>query len=223
MSIALSQLYNIRNTAFYKIACILAIFSFIQFIILTFCAAFLYPGGYDYFGYFFSDLGAVRARNGELNPTSSILFSGSFILLLILLIPFWIAILKIFNQSQIERNLSAIGSLMGILSFSGGLGVIIYPMDTHFDEHRFFSALFFTLLAGAILFYSLAIFFNQNYSNIYALLSLCLIILVNLFEIVAFDNYQPLVQKIVFYCLFVWIFVQVIHLWPLITSRFPND
>ena len=223
MSIALIQQNNIKNATFYKIACILAIFGLIQFIILTFFAALFYPGGYEYFGYFFSDLGAVRARNGELNPTSSLLFSGSFIFLLIFLIPFWIAILKIFNHSQIERYLSSFGSFMGVLSFFGGLGVIIYPMDTHFDEHQFFAVFFFTLLAGAVLFYSLVILFNQNYSNVFALFSLCLLILIGLYEIVAFNKYRPLVQKIVFYGFFIWVIVQVIHIWPLITSRFPND
>jgi hypothetical protein len=214
MSIAPSRFFPLRKSTYHKISCFFAIFGFLQFIILTFFAALFYPGGYDYFGYFFSDLGAVRARNGEINQTSSLMFSGSFFLLMIFLIPFWIAILEIFKNSIIERNLSKTGSLIGVLSFFGGLGVIIYPMDTHFDEHQFFAGFFFTLLAGAVLFYSLAIFFHQNYSNVYALLSLCLFILVGLFEMVAFGNYQPLVQKIVFFMLFIWIIMQVIHLWP---------
>jgi len=57
-----------------QIACIIIVFGALQFFILTFAAAFVYPGGFDYFGYFFSDLGAVLAKNGELNYISSALF-----------------------------------------------------------------------------------------------------------------------------------------------------
>jgi hypothetical membrane protein len=48
-----------------RLACLVTVFGVMQFLLLTFLAAFFYPGGYDYFGYYFSDLGAVIARNGE--------------------------------------------------------------------------------------------------------------------------------------------------------------
>jgi len=52
----------------------IVLFGVFQFFLLTFLAAAFYPGGYDYFGYYFSDLGAVLARNSEANTSSSILF-----------------------------------------------------------------------------------------------------------------------------------------------------
>lgn len=37
----------------------------VQFLVLTFVAALFYSGGYNYFGYYFSGLGAVTAKNGQ--------------------------------------------------------------------------------------------------------------------------------------------------------------
>jgi len=39
----------------------------IQFILLTFLAVMFYPGGFDFYNQYFSELGATMARNGELN------------------------------------------------------------------------------------------------------------------------------------------------------------
>ena len=57
-----------------RLACLSTIFSSLQFLLLTSVAALFYPGGYDYLGYYFSDLGAVVARNGASNSFSSTLF-----------------------------------------------------------------------------------------------------------------------------------------------------
>lgn len=213
------HLKNPRSIFYTQVVCILAIFGFIQFIIVTFVAAALYPGGYDYFGYFFSDLGTVRARNGDPNTISSLLFSLSFASLMICLIPFWFIILTIFNRTISERRLSIYGSLSGLLSIIFGLGVVIYPMDTHFEEHRFFAVLFFSFLAIAVLLYSFAILLNPDYANYYSFLSFGLFVIVGLFETVAFGSYQAFVQKVIFYCFFLWLLVQIMHLWPLISSQ----
>jgi hypothetical protein len=39
-----------------RLACMLTVFGVIQFFLLTLLAALAYPGGFDYFGYYFSDL-----------------------------------------------------------------------------------------------------------------------------------------------------------------------
>ena len=46
----------------------------IQFIILTLLAVIFYPGGFDFYSQYFSELGATLARNGEINGISSSLF-----------------------------------------------------------------------------------------------------------------------------------------------------
>ncbi|MFX0084900.1 MAG: DUF998 domain-containing protein [Candidatus Hodarchaeota archaeon] len=213
------QLKRPKSIPYTQIICILAIFGFAQFIVVTFVAAALYPGGYDYFGYFFSDLGTTRARNGDPNIISSLLFSISFVSLIICLFPFWFAIITIFHRTMGERRLSIYGSLSGLISFIFGLGVVIYPMDTHFEEHRFFAVLFFSFLAIAILLYSFAFLLNTNYSNYYSFLSFGLFILLGFFETVTFGNYQAFVQKIIFYYLFLWVLIQIVHLWPLISLQ----
>jgi hypothetical protein len=49
-----------------RLVCVSTTFTALQYLLLTFIAAFIYPGGYDYFGYNFSALGRVNAINGGL-------------------------------------------------------------------------------------------------------------------------------------------------------------
>jgi len=71
----------------FRIYSLVTVMGIVQFIILTHVAAVIYPGGYDYFGYYFSDLGAVTARNGDPNTLSSNLFSVSLTLVALSLTP----------------------------------------------------------------------------------------------------------------------------------------
>ena len=93
-----------------RLACIVAVFGVVQFIFLTFLAALFYPGGFDYFGYYFSDLGAVVARNGESNSISSTLFPVTLTVIALALIPFWLIIHPLFTESRVEKVLSILGS-----------------------------------------------------------------------------------------------------------------
>ena len=146
-----------------RLACIITIFGVLQFLLLTFIATFMYPGGYDYFGYYFSDLGAVVARNGELNTISKTLFSVTLIIIALTLIPFWLLIRSLFTKSRREKILSKIGSTLGLISSPFIIGVALFPMDTYLELHLLVSLLFVLLFVLAALLYSIAIKFNQNY------------------------------------------------------------
>lgn len=69
-----------------------------------FLAAFFYPGGYDYYRYYCSDLGAVAAKNGELSSISSSLFFVALTVVATTLIPFWLVLHSLFIESKVEKS-----------------------------------------------------------------------------------------------------------------------
>jgi len=92
-----------------QLASIVIFLGVAQFFFLTFLAAYFYPGGFDYLGYYFSDLGALVAKNGEPNTISSTLFSITVVTVAITLIPFWLVIRSLFTKSRLEKILSILG------------------------------------------------------------------------------------------------------------------
>ena len=136
-----------------------------QFLLLTLLAALFYPGGYDYFGYYFSDLGAVEARNGEPNPISRSLFLMALTIIALSLVPFWLIIHRLFRESTVERILSILGSALGLLSSPFTIGVGLFPIDTQLDTHFIVTLILVSLFALASLLYSITITLNKNYPN----------------------------------------------------------
>ena len=118
-----------------RLACLVTVFGVGQFLFLTFLAALFYPGGYDYFGYYFSDLGAVNAGNGEPNSISRSFFSMALTIIALALIPFWLIIHRLFRESAVERILSILGSALGLLSSPFTIGVGLFPIDTQLETH----------------------------------------------------------------------------------------
>ena len=143
-----------------QLACIVTVLGIVQFFLLTFVAALLYPGGFDYLGYFFSDLGAVIAKNGEPNSISSALFSIAVVTVAVTLIPFWLMTHSLFKKSKLEKILSLLGSTLGLISFPFLIGVAISPMDTQLETHIIMTLVFFSLFVLATLLYSVAIILN---------------------------------------------------------------
>jgi hypothetical protein len=199
-----------------RLSCVSAIFGILQSLILTFFAILFYPGGYNFFMYFLSDLGTVRARNGDLNPVSSFLFSIAFSILALSLIPFWLIIRTLFTETIFEKVLSALGSVMGLISTLIVVGVVLYPMDTQFDVHEFLALSYSFSLALAIFFYSVAIILNQDYPNYIAIVSFILFIVIGFFSIVGFGEFQAFVQKVIFSGFIIWVLTQIIRVWPLV-------
>ena len=203
-----------------RLACIVTIFGVLQFFLLTFLAAFLYPGGYDYFGYYFSDLGAVVARNGELNSISKTLFSVALIVIALVLIPFWLTIRSLFTESRREKILSKIGSTLGLISSPFIIGVALLPMDTQLESHLLVSLLFVLLFVLAALLYSIAIKLNQNYPNYFGLIGFVLFAIpLASFTVSLIDPFAPLgafLQKIAVYGYFIWVLLPIYLVWPLV-------
>jgi hypothetical membrane protein len=200
--------------SFGRLACLSTIFVLVQFLVLTTIAALFYPGGYDYLGYYFSDLGAVTARNGTSNVFSSSLFTISLILIGIFMIPTWLILPSLFKGSTYEKLTSYLGSCFGLLVSPLIIGTGIFPMDTEPELHGEFARYFFLAFGVAILIYSIAILQNKDYSNYYSIFGFVIFILVLIYVFVSLGDIHTFVQKVIVYSYIVWASIQVIRIWP---------
>ena len=188
-------------------------FGALQFFLLTFAAAFVYPGGFDYFGYFFSDLGAVIAKNGELNYVSSALFSIALVVVAIILIPFWLIIRSPFTKSKLEKILSVLGSALGVMSFPFLIGVAISPIDTQLETHFTMTLIFFSLFVLATLLYSVVIMLNQDYPKYSAIVGFVLFGVSTVIFIDPLASYVAFLQTVVLYGYFAWVLMHTFLVW----------
>jgi len=196
-----------------RLACLVTVFGVMQFLLLTFLAAFFYPGGYDYFGYYFSDLGAVIARNGEPNPISAILFSVALTIVAIALIPFWLILRSIFKESRLGGVLSTLGSMLGLTSSPFIIGVALFPIDTQLDTHILATLIFFSLFVLSTIFYSIAIILNKNHSNYFGLVGIVLFVVSLAIFVDPLAPHVAFLQTIVTYGYFIWVLLQTFLVW----------
>ena len=188
-------------------------FGALQFFLLTFAAAFVYPGGFDYFGYFFSDLGAVIAKNGELNYISSALFSIALVIVAVALVPFWLIMRSPFTKSKREKVLSILGSSFGLVSFPFLIGVAISPIDSQLDTHVIMTLIFFSLFVLATLLYSVVIMLNQDYPRYSAIVGFVLFGISTFILIDPLASYVAFLQTIILYGYFAWVLMQTFLVW----------
>lgn len=202
---------------FRRITLILTIFGILLFLVLTFLAGFLYPGGYDYFGYYFSDLGAITARNGESNSISRSLYVVAFTIIAVAFIPFWISIRSLFDESNKEKNLSTLGSLFGVLSSPCMIGVALFPMDVHLDIHFSLVLVFVTFFILASLLYSIAIILNRNYSNYFGIIAFILLVISLVASASSFTDPNAILgaflQKLATYGFILWTIIPIYLGW----------
>jgi hypothetical protein len=202
-----------------RLACLVTIFGVLQFFLLTFLAAFFYPGGYDYFGYYFSDLGAIAARNGEPNLISSKLFFVALTVVALALVTFWFVIRSLFTESRVEKVLSTLGSALGLISSPFIIGIALFPIDTQLSTHILVTLTFFSLFVLATLLYSIAIILNRNYPNYFGLVGLVLFAISLLILMDPLAPHVAFLQTIVVYGYFVWTLIPIYLVWPLVRLR----
>jgi len=205
--------WSIENFDRYKkIACIISLFGVIQFLFLTFLAAFFYPGGYDYFNYFFSDLGAEMARNGELNLISSSLFFITLIGISICFIPFWL-ISHILFVNKYSNLLSKIGLVLGLSSTPFIITIALCPLDIKFELHLIASLIVLFDFMIAIFLYSIAIIISGKYSKSLGFIGFAVVVVSIGLIINPFAPYGAFLQKIIFYCYFSWVLIPTYLVW----------
>jgi len=196
-----------------QLICITTVLGVLQFFLLTLIAGGLYPGGYDYAGYYFSDLGAVNARNGDPNPTSSRIFMVTLSVIAVALIPFWLATRSLFSASRFEGLLSKGGSALGVLSSPFILGVAMFPMDVNLETHFVATLAFFSLFTSASLLYSIALIVNERYPSRHEIIGIILFGASMLVYVNPLAPYVALLQNILAYGYFLWILISVNLLW----------
>ncbi|MGD9395215.1 MAG: hypothetical protein PVJ05_02185 [Candidatus Thorarchaeota archaeon] len=179
------------------------LFGVFQFFLLTFTAAFFYPGGYDYFNYYFSDLGAVLARNNQTNIISATLFFLALTIVSITLVPFWLDSLKFFTHSKAERFLGQLGSGMGFLCSPLLIGVALFPLDTQLETHFGLVITHFAFFSFAILLYSIAFLFRRRYPL--TVLGLSILAIGMFLMINPMSPFAAFLQKVVVYSYFIWV------------------
>ena len=195
------------------LVCISTVIGVLQFFLLIFVAGMFYPGGYDYGGYYFSDLGALTARNGEPNPVSSRIFMVTLTVIAVALIPFWIVTRSLFSTSRVEGLLSKIGSSLGALSSPFIIGVAVFPMDRNLEAHFVMTLVFFSLFTLATLIYSVTFILNEKYSNRNGVLGLLLFGASMIVYVNPLAPYVALLQNILAYGYFLWILIPINLLW----------
>lgn len=196
-----------------QLLCLATIFGVLQFILLTFIAGIFYPGGYDYGSYYFSDLGAVTARNGAVNSISSKIFIVTLTVIALTFMPFWIIIRSLFTESRAERILSLAGSSLGLLCSPFLIGVAIFPMDTKGEIHFIVTLAFFSLFTVATLLYSMAIILNEKYPNRLGIIGLILFGISNMIYLNPLAPYVAFLQNVLAYGYFIWILIPCQLIW----------
>jgi hypothetical protein len=195
-----------------KIACLITVFGVMQFVFLTFLAAFFYPGGYDYFNYYFSDLGAVIARNGEINSISSGIFFIALIVISICFIPFWL-ISRLLFENKFNNYFSKIVLVLGLLSTPFIITIALCPLDTKFELHLLSSLVVLFIFTIAIFLYSIVIITSEKYSKSLGFIGFAVVGVSIGLMINPFAPYGAFLQKIIFYCYFGWVLIPTFLVW----------
>ena len=160
-----------------KGAYLFLVFGCVQFIFLTIIAMFFYQGGtyidpntssYLFWNNFFSDLGRTIAHSGRSNKISFIIFTLTMSIWGISQIPFFIAILSFFKHDKVMKQLSLIGSVLGILTGISYIGIAFTPSDTLNYIHNFFVLVAFSSIFLSIIIYSITIYHDESYSNFFS-------------------------------------------------------
>ncbi len=190
-----------------RLGAYLGIFGGIQFIIITAIIMLIYPGGYNFFLNSFSSLG-LSVTNMVPTPHHWFLFAFTCTLVAVCSIVFWLAIRKVFTETSRLFYLSWIGTLLGFLAAIFLSALAIFAGDVFPDYHRYTTYAFFFFISSAIIVYTIAIFLNKDYENLYAIIGIIIAIIAYIYLIgIIISN--PVIgsnamQKLAVYCLIIW-------------------
>ncbi|HUU77569.1 MAG TPA: DUF998 domain-containing protein [candidate division Zixibacteria bacterium] len=163
-----------------KSTLIFTVIGCIQFLILTSLAMIFYPGGtrdnyyetkYNFLENFFSDLGRVETFLGESNIISHSLFTTALTIVGLALIAYFIIFPFFIKENKAAKWLSIIGSINGIVSGINYIGIGFAPYDIRPEIgalHTNFVYIAFTSSILTILLYTIAIFLEREYPNVYS-------------------------------------------------------
>ncbi|MHA1105644.1 MAG: hypothetical protein ACTSPN_07960 [Promethearchaeota archaeon] len=231
------QIKNWRQKSFLFI-----IFGIIQYIIFTLIAMLFYAGGtladplstgYDFWGNLFSDLGRIIALSGHPNTIAFIIFTISAIIFSISFIPFTFALPDFFKGERKQFNIIIIATGVGLISISSLIGTILTPWDVFGGLHLLFANIFNIMGSLVLLLYAIAILYNDNYPNIYAIVYLILLIFGIIYSIILMTipksistetlTFQATMQKISQYSFLFCFLIQGFGAWKIGNINLKSD
>jgi hypothetical membrane protein len=206
---------------------LLAMAGCVQFLLLSTMAMFFYPGGTysdeDTAGYaftqnFFSDLGRTAAHNGDSNTVSMVLFIIALSLAGLSLIVFFLAVPPHFAENRTAKRFSIIGSVVGVISGIGFIGIAAVPADVDQTLHTNFVYVAFTGFLLVVFCYSAAILKSRSYPRAYAYAYFAFAVILALYLVLLFSGpevetaggltIQAVGQKIVVYTGIICVVIQ---------------
>jgi hypothetical protein len=191
-----------------RIGAYLGILGGIIFVVATFIAMLIYPGGYSFLENSFSALGHT-VINSTPSMLSYYLFVTACTGAAVCLIPFLFAMRTLFTETTSLKALSWFGTLLGLASTPNLSALAVFAGNVSPDIHGNTTRLFFILIMLGILFYSIAIVMNSEYKNIYASIGFIVVIvcafhIIGMFGVLSAYFGTALWQKVAVYALVLW-------------------
>ena len=217
---------------------ITTIFNTLLFIVLTILSMIVYPGGtqmnpgasrYLFFENFFSDLGRTETFNGTSNIFSRIFFVCALVILGVSLLLYFLFIIRLFDSSKKTRVLSILGSISGIVAAINFILLGIISLDMNDIAHGTFTFIAFIATVIAIIFYTIVVFNDNDYPNVFAwIFIVCSVISIS-YIIILFGGgtsgplsnltLQSITQKLVVYIQILTFTVQAIGAYVILNKR----
>ncbi len=154
-----------------RISAYLGIASGMIFVIITFIAMAIYPGGYSFFEYPFSALGLTEV-DGTPSMLSYYLFLIACTGAAVCYVPLFFAMRTEFTDTTLLKVLSGIAVILGLASAPNLSALAFFAGNVYPTEHGLTTLLFFLLITFGIFIYSIAIFLNKEYSRTFGLVGL---------------------------------------------------
>lgn len=120
-------------------------------------AMWIYPGGYEFFGHFLSDLGRTNTIGGSPNPSSSLLFMIALAIIICVSLIFWVLLADLYHQYSTKTGVMVavlISVFAGLSALPFLAAVALVPMDGDPSLHDLVAMIYFGLTNIALLFSS---------------------------------------------------------------------
>lgn len=125
--------------------------------------------GYSFWQNYLSDSGRTIAYSGIPNTISMIILPIALIIYALSYLPLYLKMSVFFYEDKFGKYFIRVGTCMGIFASIFLIGIALTPEDILSIPHVFFVYIgYIFILINAIL-YSIALFLNNKFSNIYAI------------------------------------------------------
>ncbi len=153
----------------------------VVYVILIFLAMLFYAGGtyfdpdtpgYSFWSNWLSDLGMTKSYSGKDNTVSMILFSIALTFWAASFFPFFLALRSLFTEDKVEKILSTIGTILGVIAAICLIGIAFTPADILGGPHIIFVYIGYIALLNLGIIYSIALFKSEILPKKYAIIFL---------------------------------------------------